>query len=109
MPAGLIVSALTCEYRTNPLGLGVAVPRISWRIESDARHDAERLSNCRNGRGQCARMGFGIYGNGAIDSSSVCRSCASIENLLRVQGESLGCVGERVGMERYRMVRNGIA
>jgi alpha-L-rhamnosidase len=33
----LKVEALTCEYRTNPLGIGVVVPRFSWQIESDAR------------------------------------------------------------------------
>src|SRR3954468_12566098 len=33
----LKVSAVTCEYRTNPLGIDVKKPRISWKIQSDKR------------------------------------------------------------------------
>jgi alpha-L-rhamnosidase len=33
----LRVSALTCEYRTNPLGIEIKKPRVSWIIESDKR------------------------------------------------------------------------
>lgn len=31
----LIIHSLTCEYRTNPLGLDVRKPRFSWKINSD--------------------------------------------------------------------------
>jgi alpha-L-rhamnosidase len=33
----LRVSALTCEYQTNPLGIDIKKPRVSWIIESDKR------------------------------------------------------------------------
>lgn len=33
----LQVTNLTCEYRTNPLGIDLNQPRLSWRIESDRR------------------------------------------------------------------------
>ena len=33
----LIVSNLTCEYRTNPLGIDVLQPRLSWQLESNER------------------------------------------------------------------------
>lgn len=33
----LKVEALTCEYRTNPLGIDIKTPRISWKIRSDQR------------------------------------------------------------------------
>jgi alpha-L-rhamnosidase len=33
--AALSVSDLTCEYKTNPLGIDVEKPRLSWKIESD--------------------------------------------------------------------------
>jgi len=33
----LNVSNLTCEYRTNPLGIDVLQPRLSWQLESDQR------------------------------------------------------------------------
>jgi alpha-L-rhamnosidase len=31
------VKALTCEYRTNPLGIDLNRPRVSWKIQSDRR------------------------------------------------------------------------
>jgi alpha-L-rhamnosidase len=33
----LYVSALTCEYRQNPLGIDIRKPRISWQIQSNRR------------------------------------------------------------------------
>jgi alpha-L-rhamnosidase len=33
----LLVSNLTCEYRTNPLGIDVVQPRLSWQLESNQR------------------------------------------------------------------------
>ncbi|WP_276357069.1 alpha-L-rhamnosidase [Cohnella caldifontis] len=33
----LQVADLTCEYRRNPLGIGVRVPRFGWRLVSDTR------------------------------------------------------------------------
>ncbi|WP_017434120.1 glycoside hydrolase family 78 protein [Saccharococcus caldoxylosilyticus] len=38
----LKVKDLRCEYKTNPLGLDVRKPRISWRIESDRRGTMQR-------------------------------------------------------------------
>jgi len=31
------ITHLTCEYQTNPLGIDVRQPRLSWQIESDRR------------------------------------------------------------------------
>jgi alpha-L-rhamnosidase len=31
------ISHLTCEYRTNPLGIDVLQPRLSWQMQSDRR------------------------------------------------------------------------
>jgi alpha-L-rhamnosidase len=31
------ISHLTCEYRTNPLGIDVRQPRLSWQMQSDQR------------------------------------------------------------------------
>ena len=31
------ITNLTCEYRTNPLGIDVTVPRLSWQMQSDRR------------------------------------------------------------------------
>ncbi len=33
----LTLSNLTCEYQTNPLGIDVLQPRLSWKIQSDQR------------------------------------------------------------------------
>jgi alpha-L-rhamnosidase len=27
-------SSITCEYRTNPLGINIKSPRVSWKIQS---------------------------------------------------------------------------
>src|SRR4051812_23375166 len=35
--ASVVVQDLRCEYQNNPLGLGVARPRLSWKLISDAR------------------------------------------------------------------------
>jgi alpha-L-rhamnosidase len=37
MPTELQPTQLTCEYRTNPLGIDVVQPRLSWLLESDER------------------------------------------------------------------------
>lgn len=36
---GLTVYGLQCEYRTTPLGIGEAEPRLSWRLRSGRRGD----------------------------------------------------------------------
>lgn len=35
--SSLIVSALTCEYRANPLGIDITTPRLSWQLQSERR------------------------------------------------------------------------
>lgn len=37
LASAMEVTSLRCEYRTNPQGIDEAVPRLSWRIESDQR------------------------------------------------------------------------
>lgn len=38
LPAiAVTVADLRCEYRTNPLGIDVTAPRLSWKLESKAR------------------------------------------------------------------------
>lgn len=32
-----MIKNLTCEYQTNPLGLGVKIPRLSWQMHSERR------------------------------------------------------------------------
>ena len=45
-PTSFRVNALLCEYRTNPLGIDVAAPRLSWQMETGrpgARQTAYRI------------------------------------------------------------------
>src|SRR5579871_3144327 len=40
------ITNLTCEYRTNPLGIDVLAPRLSWQLQSNhegARQTAYRI------------------------------------------------------------------
>lgn len=37
----MIVNELKCEYRTDPLGVDVTKPRLSWILQSDERGDAQ--------------------------------------------------------------------
>jgi len=39
--ATMLVTDLRCEYRTNPLGIDDPQPRLSWKLESDLRGDAQ--------------------------------------------------------------------
>src|SRR5690606_13515906 len=38
----LVATDLTCEYRRNPLGVGVRRPRLSWRLEAGRRGVLQR-------------------------------------------------------------------
>lgn len=42
MQSSLRVEGLRCEYKTNPLGIDVARPRLSWTLESDCRGEVQR-------------------------------------------------------------------
>ena len=33
----MIITNLRCEYRTNPLGIDIACPRLSWELRDDRR------------------------------------------------------------------------
>ena len=39
--ASVTVDSLKCEYRHNPLGIDTAEPRLSWVVESGARHESQ--------------------------------------------------------------------
>ena len=39
--AGLTVTDLRCEYRTNPVGLDVPAPRLSWKLVGDGRGQSQ--------------------------------------------------------------------
>ncbi|RIK41276.1 MAG: alpha-L-rhamnosidase, partial [Chloroflexi bacterium] len=44
------ITHLLCEYRTNPLGIDVAAPRLSWQLQTDrpgARQTAYRILAAR--------------------------------------------------------------
>jgi hypothetical protein len=39
--AAMTVTDLACEYRNNPLGVDVAQPRLSWKLQSNQRGDTQ--------------------------------------------------------------------
>jgi len=45
----LSVTDLTCEYQTNPLGLDVATPRVSWKLSSGTRNTLQTAYELRVG------------------------------------------------------------
>jgi alpha-L-rhamnosidase len=55
------VTDLKCEYETNPLGIDVARPRLSWRMESSGRGVLQSAYEIRTGRNP-----------GALDSPASC-------------------------------------
>src|SRR5512137_375463 len=49
-----IITNLTCEYRTNPLGIDILPPRLSWQMQTDrqgARQTAYRIQAARSVEG----------------------------------------------------------
>jgi alpha-L-rhamnosidase len=66
----LTVSHLICEYRTNPLGIDVLRPRLSWRLQSDrrgARQTAYRILAAPSEAGLDGDAGF-LWDSGKIES-----------------------------------------
>src|SRR5436309_1589945 len=41
---------LRCEYRSNPLGIDVTEPRLSWKLAADPPGDVRRERSSRGGR-----------------------------------------------------------
>ncbi|HVV71288.1 MAG TPA: hypothetical protein VHI52_07295, partial [Verrucomicrobiae bacterium] len=39
--AAVTLSALRCEYRTNPMGLDIVHPRLSWILSSEERGEKQ--------------------------------------------------------------------
>jgi alpha-L-rhamnosidase len=64
------ISRLTCEYRTNPLGMDVLQPRLSWQIQSDrrgARQTAYRILAAPSEAGLDGGTGL-LWDGGKIES-----------------------------------------
>ena len=69
-PAALRVVGLRTEYRENPLGIDAANPRLSWRLESDARgvvQSAYEIRVTRNGRAPAGK-GELMWSSGRVAS-----------------------------------------
>jgi alpha-L-rhamnosidase len=64
------IGDLTCEYRTNPLGIDVTAPRFSWRMVSD-RHGARQTAYRIHAASDPERLGEGKadrWDSGKIES-----------------------------------------
>ena len=71
MTSEVVVTALKCEYATNPLGIDQLEPRLSWELQSDQQGQrqtayqvlvASSLENLQNNRGD-------IWDTGEIESA----------------------------------------
>ncbi len=70
--AGLVPSGLRCEYLTEPLGLGEALPRLSWVLESEGRgkrQSAYRLLVASSAEGLAADRGD-LWDSGRVESDA---------------------------------------
>jgi alpha-L-rhamnosidase len=62
----LTVGSLVCEYQTNPIGIDVAKPRLSWKLNSDLRNVTQTSYELRVGTDQEVKKV--IYNTGEIKS-----------------------------------------
>ena len=66
----LIVSNLTCEYRTNPLGIDVLRPRLSWQLESNQRGTRQTAYRIRTAGSMSTLSGNeALWDSGKVSSS----------------------------------------
>ena len=69
-PTTVRLDSLTCEYRTNPLGIDVTSPRLSWRMQTGrpgARQTAYRLL-AASSAGQLSTGSADLWDSGRIES-----------------------------------------
>jgi alpha-L-rhamnosidase len=63
----LLVKETTCEYRTNPLGLGTRLPRFSWVLEKDRRGTMQRAYQLQVSL-QEAQFNLLLWDSGVVES-----------------------------------------
>ena len=65
------VSALKCEYQINPVGIGVAQPRLSWQIISPENNFIQQAYEIRVAEsvGNLSSAGKMVWGTGKVNSS----------------------------------------
>ncbi len=62
------VTALTCEYRTNPLGIDILQPRLSWKLTSDRQGARQTAFQIRAATTQDGLSKADLWDSGKIDS-----------------------------------------
>lgn len=65
------VKQLLCEYKTNPIGIGVAQPRFSWQIASDENNMMQTAYEIRVAlsEGDLNKSGKQLWTSGKVNSS----------------------------------------
>ena len=88
---------LRCEYLSNPLGVDVVQPRLSWKLESQlARPEADRLPDPRGQqRGDCSKTigrtcGIRQGRIRPVDPRRLLRPAADVADPLLLEGARLG-------------------
>jgi alpha-L-rhamnosidase len=68
--AAVVLQDLRCEYRTNPLGVNTAHPRLSWVLESDHRGEAQSAYQvfASSSPGRLARGDTDLWDSGKVAS-----------------------------------------
>lgn len=65
----LSVGSLTCEHKRNPIGIGVAQPRLSWKSEGTGRNLLQSAYSIRVSAGENFTSGKIIWQSGKVQSS----------------------------------------
>jgi alpha-L-rhamnosidase len=66
----LSVGDLKCEYKTNPLGIGVAKPRLSWKIEASEKGTMQKAYRIRTATAveDLGRRRYQLWNSGRVNS-----------------------------------------
>ncbi len=75
--ATVTVQNLRCEYRTNPLGIDAAPPRLGWVMQSDLRADFQTACQilAASSRAKLAKGEADLWDSGKVASSESVRAC----------------------------------
>ena len=97
LPSDLRVADVRCEYLTDPLGIDVVQPRLSWKLESQWRGQKQTAYQVLVASeekllagGQGRPVGFGQGRVRPVDSRRLCGQAARVADAVLLEGAGLG-------------------
>ena len=94
----LTIDNLTCEYRTNPLGVDATAPRLSWKLKGDqaglrqaAYHILAASAPALLAEGQGGPVGQRAGGVGWLGARALRRAQARFAPAGLLAGDRVGC------------------